>query len=370
LQDGFTRTAILALILVLIFIVQFAVIKNASADEYNADEHNEPRDRSGLIFYMDNDLFITPNLDRDYTAGLSIVLTGRGAASHLLSIDPVLGVIDSWSGIDKRPDFELHSYEFGLSGFTPEEIETTSSAIQDDRPYASLVYIANNRQYVDLQNKRSFISTLSIGMLGLSTAANLQNAVHKVIDLDEAVGWHNQISDGGELTLRYGVSKQTVAWYDHSGSSKYEIKTSMRGSIGYLTDVTWSIGGRWGDFRSPWWAFNPQNSEYTEKAAPALPITPLSIESNNGGELYVWSGLGLRIRAYNVFLQGQYKDSAVTYESNELNHIIIEAWFGITAEIFSGMRVSYLVRAQTAEIKRGFGSRNLFWGGLIVSQGF
>jgi len=354
------KTALFALII----LVQLTVVKNTIADELH-----ESRDRSGLIFYMDNDLFITPDLDRDYTAGVSIVITGHAAATHFLSIDPVLGVIDSWSGINKRHDFELHSYELGLSGFTPEEIER-SSAIQDDRPYASLVYIANNRQYVDLQNRRSVISTLTIGMLGLTTAANLQNAVHKVINLDEAVGWNNQISDGGELTLRYGVSRQAVSWSDYSGANKVEIKTALRGSIGYLTDATWSISGRWGDFRSPWWAFNPQNSEYTEKSAPALPVTSLSTESENGGELYFWSGLNLRFRAYNVFLQGQYKDSVVTYDSDELNHIIAEAWLGITAEIFSGMRVSYLMRAQTAEIKRGLGSRYLFWGGLTISQAF
>lgn len=333
------------------------------------DVYADERDVSGGYFYMDNDLFITPNEDRDYTAGLSIVFTGAGSAQHFLSIDAVLGMIDSWPGLNESSDFELHSFEFGISGFTPEETERRF-ALQNDRPYASLVYIANNRQYVNLQNKSSVISTLSLGVLGLRTASNLQNAVHKVINLDDAVGWQNQISNGGELTFRYGVSKQTMRWYDHSTADKYEIKTAIRGSIGYITDVTWSLSGRWGDIRSPWWTFNPQTSEYTEKSSPALAATRSASGSKKDGEFYYWSGLSVHLRAYNVFLQGQNKDSVVTYDSNELNHLILEAWFGVTAEIFNGMRVSYLVRAQTSEIRRGGGSRNPLWGGLIVSQAF
>ncbi len=337
-----------------------------STQDVDADERDVP----GWYFYMDNDLFITPNQDRDYTAGLSIVYTGIGSATHFLSIDAVLGAIDSWPGLNNGSDFGLHSFEFGIAGFTPEQTERRF-ALQNDRPYASLVYIANNRQYVNLQSKSSVISTLSVGVLGLNTAGNLQNAVHKIVNLDDAVGWQNQISNDGELTFRYGLSKQTMRWYDHSSTEdKYEIKTAIRGSIGYITDVTWSISGRWGNIRSPWWAFNPQTSEYTEKSSPALPTSRSASGSTTDSELYYWSGLSVHLRAYNVFLQGQYKDSVVTYDSNELNHVILEAWFGVTAEVFNGMRVSYLVRVQTSEIRRGEGSRNPLWGGLIVSQAF
>ncbi|NOX43518.1 MAG: lipid A deacylase LpxR family protein [Gammaproteobacteria bacterium] len=336
-----------------------------SINDVYAEDASQEKDISGWIFYMDNDLFITPNIDRDYTAGMSVVFTGAGSASHLLSIDAVLGAIDSWPGLKDSGDFVLHSFEFGISGFTPEKTETRF-VVQNDRPYASLVYLANNRQYVNLQNKSSLISTLSIGVLGLNTAGNLQNAVHEVVNLEDALGWDNQISKEGELTFRYGLSSQTVRWHDYSTVDKYEIKTALRGSIGYITDVTWSISGRWGDIRSPWWAFNPQTSEYTEKSAPAFPTS----KSERGGEFYYWTGLSVHLRAYNVFLQGQTKDSVVTYDSDELNHLILEVWFGVTAEIFDGMRVSYMVRGQTTEIKHGEGSRNPFWGGLMVSQAF
>jgi len=328
----------------------------------------EDRDVPGWFFYMDNDLFITPNLDRDYTAGMSVAFSGAGSAHHLLSIDSALGVIDSWSGLNNTSDFVTHSFEFGITGFTPDKIQTRA-ALQNDRPYASLVYIANNRQYINISDKRSLISTLSVGLLGMSIAGNLQNGVHNVIDLDESLGWDNQISSDDELTFRYGLSRQAVRWHDYSTADKYEIKTALRGSIGFITDVTWSISGRWGDIRSPWWTFNPQLSGYTEKSAPSFPVSSTVI-SGGVGEFYYWAGLSIHLRAYNVFLQGQFRDSVVTYRRDELNRFILEAWFGVTAEIFDGLRVSYVVRGQTPEVRRGEGARNPIWGGVIVSQAF
>jgi len=318
--------------------------------------------KTDWAFYLDNDLFITPSIDRDYTAGLSIVFSGESAAKHPLSMDVVLGGFDSLSGINEGEDLRFNSYEFGIAGFTPNNI-FTSLPVQDDRPYASLVYVANSRQYVRKSNKSSLISTFSLGVLGLDIAGNLQNSVHKVINLDEAEGWHNQISNGGELTFLYSVSGQRVRWSNYTDDNSYEIKTAVKGGIGYLTDLTLSLSGRWGRIRSPWWTFNPQTSEYTEKSAPAL----ATLKSAQGNELYFWSGMSVHLRAYNVFLQGQTKDSVVTYDSDELNHAILDMWLGITAEIFNGIRISYSVRGQTAEVKYGAGNRHQFWGGFILS---
>lgn len=318
--------------------------------------------KTDWAFYMDNDLFITPSIDRDYTAGLSIVFSGDSAAKHPLSMDAIVGGFDSLSGINAGEDLRFHSYEFGITGFTPNNI-FTSFPVQDDRPYASLVYVANSRQYVRTDNKSSLISTFSLGVLGLDIAGNLQNSVHKVINLDEAKGWHNQISNGGELTFLYSVSGQRVRWSNYTDDKSYEIKTAVKGSIGYLTDLTLSLSGRWGRIRSPWWTFNPQTSEYTEKSAPAL-ATLKSLQKN---ELYFWSGVSVHLRAYNVFLQGQTKDSVVTFDSDELNHAILDMWLGVTAEILHGIRISYSVRGQTSEIKQGAGNRHHFWGGIILS---
>ena len=75
-------------------------------------------------------------------------------------------------------------------------------------------------------------------------------------------------------------------------------------------------------------------------------------------------------RGYNVFLQGQFRDSEVTYDSDQLNHMIVEAWLGYTQSFASGWRLSYVLRGHTSEVREGAADRNLLWGGLIIARTF
>ncbi len=327
------------------------------------DEQQQEKDRTSWAFYIDNDLFASPGRDRDYTGGLAFTLSGSKTAHYIASVDPILGGINNLFGLGKKYDSLLHSFEFGLTTFTPDDI-TISEPIFDDRPYASLFYLSNTRQHVDYKNRSSLITSLSIGVLGLDIAGEFQNLIHKVFDANEAQGWGNQISDGGELTFRYSVSKQSVHWADYvDESSNYEIKTASNLNVGYLTDYTYSISGRFGRIRTPWWSFNPQNAAYAEKGSP---LAKTSTKAKN--EFYFWTGLSVHLRAYNVFLQGQFRDSVVTYKSDELNHVVGELWMGVTKELDSGLRMSYFLRGQTSEIKTGPGSRSPIWGGFIISR--
>jgi len=327
------------------------------------DENQQEKESGGWAFYFDNDLFASTGKDRDYTGGISLTLSGLQAANYPVSVDPILGTVNSWFNIGHNSDTRLHSFEFGLTAFTPENIQETAPVF-DDRPYASLVYISNTRQDINYQKRTSLISSLTIGALGLNVAGEFQNLIHKIVDSDEAQGWGNQISDGGEFTFRYSLSKQSVRWFDYSTNKfNYEIKTARTVNAGYLTDLTWSISGRFGKIRTPWSSFNPQNAAYAEKG---LPLAELNEQPKN--ELYFWTGMSVHLRAYNALLQGQFRDSIVTYDRDELNHVVGEVWVGVTSELDSGLRLSYFLRGQTSEIKFGPGSRKPVWGGIIVSR--
>ncbi|MCP4769762.1 MAG: lipid A deacylase LpxR family protein [Gammaproteobacteria bacterium] len=78
----------------------------------------------------------------------------------------------------------------------------------------------------------------------------------------------------------------------------------------------------------------------------------------------------MKARAYNVFLQGQFKDSEVTYDSDELNHGIVEAWVGYTVALKGGYSFTYSIRGHTSELKHGTGDRNVVWGGLLITKSF
>ncbi len=330
------------------------------------DEAGREKLNTGWALYVDNDLFAPGGHDRDYTGGVSLTLSGARARDYWFSADPVLGGVDGWLGVDDGRRLVLHSFETGMTAFTPEDIQT-ETPLADDRPYASLVYVSNSRIYIEPWRQRGVISTFTLGVLGLDAVGEFQNALHSAFDGDEANGWDNQIADGGEPTLRYAVARQTVHAARYGPRQRgYEIKTSLQGSLGYLTDASWGVSARVGRLRTPWWSFNPQLSEYAEKSTP-LGVTGAS---GSGDELYLWGGFNVRLRLYNAFLQGQLRDSAVTYDYDELHHVIGEGWLGLTQEFGNGLRLSYFLRAQTAEIKSGPGSRNPVWGGIIISRAY
>ena len=56
----------------------------------------------------------------------------------------------------------------------------------------------------------------------------------------------------------------------------------------------------------------------------------------------------------------------MTFSSSELEHLIGEAWVGLTKQV-ENYRVSYVVRYQTNEIKEGVGSHNSLWAGVTAS---
>jgi hypothetical protein len=82
------------------------------------------------------------------------------------------------------------------------------------------------------------------------------------------------------------------------------------------------------------------------------------------------AGLAIRARVYDAFLQGQVRRSDVTFSSSELNHLLLEAWFGLSTELRDGLAISYALRWQSPEIATGTGSRSFAWGTLSFERAF
>ena len=72
----------------------------------------------------------------------------------------------------------------------------------------------------------------------------------------------------------------------------------------------------------------------------------------------------------DVFLQGQFRNTLVSYDSDELNHSIVEAWVGYRVGLSSGYSITYSIRGHTSELKRGIGNRNVVWGSLQFNRNF
>lgn len=322
--------------------------------------YEEP-ERSSWALTLDNDILAPGGRDQDYTYGFNLTYTGRAARDGWWSLDGALGWIDRALGNDHLSPMGVnkHSMEGGFYGFTPDNIERAGPR-PGDRPYASLVYWSNSRERLDLRRGVAWRSTLSVGLLGLDLVGDLQSEAHAVLGASTPRGWEHQISDGGEPTARYTLARQQhlTTLFDN-----LEIKTTVQGSVGYLTEASWSLSARGGQYRTAWSSFNPELVSYGEKSS--YTDSGLSVD-----EHYFWGGVSLKARGYNAFLQGQFRDSEVSFDRDELHSLVVEAWLGYTLAFREGWRVSYVLRGHSSEVKQGPADRNLVWGGLILSRTF
>lgn len=344
----------------LIVILSQALINTSTANNSIEEGVSDSEKRKQIIsFSMDNDLFIPGQLDRDYTAGLALSYQNADSQGVLGSIDSILKNIDGYLNIVGEKDESL--FEIGIFGFTPETIDAPSIDTSD-RPYASLLYLSTSHIYRDGIYGNAWTTTFSIGMLGLDLFKSGQRTIHRLIGSDDARGWNEQISDGGELTARFQFAYHDTLGEDNLGD-KAKFKASYFGSIGYLSEAGVAISFRNGLISSPDHRFNPAITSYGERSSAS--------DSGLGpDENYFWGGIGLKARAYNAFLEGQFRRSAHTFSKDKLRPVIAELWAGYTLSLLHNIKLSYVFRAHSSEIRNGTGDRHLMWGGFIFSKAF
>ena len=343
--------------------LMFALGMNiASSNDQFAEE-----DRTGWAFYLDNDLLTSGDRDQDYTGGVAATLSGAAAATFPLSVDGWLTGLNRFSRLERaytdREHFQRHNFEFGFTVFTPKDI-FAAEPIPDDHPYASLFFVSSAQQTILPERNTVYQSSLTIGFLGLNIADDVQGLIHSATGSDEPKGWGNQISTGGEPTAKYGVSRQKTYFQSYGRRGlRGEFKTSLEANVGFSTDAAVGLSWRGGRISTPWWSFNPHQADYINLGAPVASTTA----SNGRKEFYFWAGASLKYRFYNAILQGQFRDSEVTFKRSELEHLIAEVFVGVTKELRSGLSASLFIRGRTNEVS---GGRVPIWGGIIVSRAF
>ncbi|MBV1908549.1 MAG: lipid A deacylase LpxR family protein [Kangiellaceae bacterium] len=329
-------------------------------------EFDTEPDDIGWALYVDNDLFALRDGDRDYTGGLSLTLSGARATKYWFSLNSALESINDFTGIStlhNQSDRQLHSIETGFTVFTPSNITEIEDQL-GDRPFASLLYLSNTRESIDLENDSAWVSSFTIGVLGSKLVEELQTEIHSATGSEEPTGWDNQISDGGELTFRYSIAKQNLFHFNYQGDNHIEVSTTSQASVGYITEASFGMAVRIGEFDTPWYSFRPQFNDYSEKSSSLAGI------KKGTDELYFWGGFNLHARLYNSFLQGQFKDTSAAFSSSEIRPLVADAWIGVTKQFTSGWRLSYLLRGQTSELKSELADRSTVWGGFILSKGW
>ncbi len=314
---------------------------------------------------MDNDGFAAHN-DRDYTAGLSFAFYDSTERRLTAPVRKALRWMDETSGFAKNDSCGsalqgTQISDFGLVLFSPDEIGRNEPSVAD-RPYANLLYFSSSHYAINAEQSVMRQSTMTIGVIGTPAAEAIHRSVHKLLGSQDPRGYSQQISDGGELTARYSVARRSLL-STGSGRTQYDLSVALEGSVGYLTEGVIGLGLRWGRITSPWWSSVADHADYDSQPSLAIVGTPAR------PDVYLSTGIKLRGRAYNAFLQGQFKDSAAAFSATRLHPLIHEAWLGVVGDL-GDFRLSYTLRYQSAEIKKGAGARELRWAGLAVSKRF
>jgi hypothetical protein len=313
----------------------------------------------GVRLQIDNDLFAGGQRDRDYTGGLAVTFSGTDARDRYLSLDPVLEAIDAVTSPAPTASTH-HARQLGMIVFTPRDV-LASEAIQNDRPYASLLFTTNARVRVAPDNRSAWSSSVTIGAMGLSLTEAAHDTVHSIVGSEAPQGYDHQVSAGGEPTARYTLARHYLMVADPTGM--VDVKATVQGSVGYLTETSAAITMRFGRVATPWWSFAPELTDYI--AAP-MPVDA----RGSAPEMYVFAGVRVKARAYNALLQGQFRHSDVRYSSDEVEPLLAEAWLGFVTQLFEQTQVSYTLNYQTAEIRHGPASRDYFWGAVQLSHAF
>jgi hypothetical protein len=338
-------------------------------DVISESQRSADTSQSSWAMSLDNDLFAAGDNDQDYTGGFNLTISGGPGRRFASPTHRALRWLDQRIGFGRtaRSDplsLQQEAVQFGLLVFTPEDIET-AQALRNDRPYANLVFLSNSRYTINRARTTMYQTTLSIGLVGTGIAEQFQKAIHKATDGNAPKGYGHQISDGGELTARYAIARHSLLLSGHGSGTSYDVKLALEGSVGYLTEATVGLGLRWGQIGSPWWTSTSEYADYTSQ--PSVSAAGRRFSATK--DAYFSAGVKLRARAYNTFLQGQFRDSDVTFAASDLHRLLAEAWVGWTTE-FGGLRISYILRHQTSEMKRGASARSLTWAGITVARSY
>ncbi|MFK7856869.1 MAG: lipid A-modifier LpxR family protein [Granulosicoccus sp.] len=355
MQRSLRTLGLLALLMVSTNVV--SATKAVDNEDYN----------TGWAFHIDNDLLVGGDRDQDYTGGMSLAFSGSRAARHTLSVDGTRKSLNRLSGFNRAfantLHFTLHSMDAGFALFTPSNI-TETAAQHQDHPYASLFFLSNSEQIVLADRRSSYQSSFTIGLLGLPLAEDIQSALHERTGSDTPKGWKNQISEGGEPTARYtiGVLKN-ILHFTNQDRLGFEINLTGEADIGFTTGAHAGINIRMGRLATPWWSFSPHQAEYVNQGA-ATPNSPNFLRAR---EFFFYMGGAVKYRLYNALLQGQFRQSEVSFDRSELESIIGEVWAGVHMELPSRLRIGLFARARNSEFKAQ-GAREPVWGGLSISR--
>lgn len=338
----------------LIFCVFFLSIFNFSI--YAEQEKSVDEKYRGVGIYIDQDMFVPfSNEDRDYTMGFAVEFFGA-KNKGLYPLDGLVKTAGEWLGIKKSDNKIIYSFMLGTLVYTPDDL-SDSQPIYNDRPYSSLIYLSNKRVHTD--GKNALAAEFLLGVIGSKLPGEVQAGLHSIYrdvsgleateDPVEPKGWGHQISNGGELTVRLRLTNSRLQ-SKLSYPGRFDLATTMGLSLGFQTNANVGLAIRAGKLRSPYWS---------------LPYDPVNrgnfLPSKAKDEWYFWGVINARLIGYDALLQGQFRQSHVTFSYDEIEHIVYDAGMGLTLG-FEKSQLTISANTKSPDLK--LTSRQQVWGSI------
>ena len=167
-------------------------------------------DRARFHVNEENDFFAS-NRDRDYTQGLSFTYASADLApDHALNdlYDGLGGATPIFAGGGKRQ----YQLSLGQSLFTPEDTDSRE-LLPDQRPYAGWLYTGLGLMQEMSDGEGLENLELQLGVIGpAAMGRRAQNGYHRLIGVDTANGWSNQLKNEPGLILSYERKGRSTLW--------------------------------------------------------------------------------------------------------------------------------------------------------------
>lgn len=305
-----------------------------------------------FVLSLEQDSVIPPSSDKDYTMG--VILEFRGGWVNRSFLARGMSWLD-WPGRHlhrgQAAFKERFDFQFGNSAFAPlKENLARTDPVYDDRPYASLLFVAVRRTSTGpgpVSPTRAVVTEWALGVLGLNISREVQTTIHEWVDDILPGGWSNQISNGGEPTVRYRLAERwLVPKLSTEPGFGADASVGVEGNLGFYTNVSAGGRARIGWRHSSWWDY-----ERTSLAPYLLPSAAIGRDGSRPFELFAFASGGGTLWAYNELLQGGFRESAVTLgygkDPAPLKHQVADWQWGATLSFWK-ISLTYVESRHTA----------------------
>ena len=251
---------------------------------------------SALNIYIENDSknMGGPGSDNAYSSGLKISYITSEYTNHAW-MKKYFEDIYLLPNI-KKVGITNYGLSLGSQIYTPNDTSYTG-VIDGDRPYAGWLYLGFSVLFQEELRVHTY--ELNVGVVGPSSyGEEIQNSFHKAIDVPEAKGWDNQLSD--ELAVQISYQQRQRLFGERINKDRnVDLIGLFGGSLGNVYINTHAgLMARFGYIRRD--DFGPARPSMTNGDNFISPISKDNLSSN----FYLFAAGQAILVGRNIFLDG------------------------------------------------------------------